>query len=213
MNNQLVRKKIMPHQADKEKEAGALRDALRVRLKNMRQALDPGECRAKSIAAQKAICAHELFSRADSIALYMPIKGEIGTELLFARALEAGKAVYLPRVSSNRQMEFARINSMDDLEPGVFGIPQPARAIRGLGPEEFAPDLMIVPGIAFDVAGHRLGFGGGYYDRFLGARRHFWPVAGLCFSFQLVDEIPSMPWDQGVDYIFDENGHHNAGLA
>lgn len=212
MDNHLVRKNIMPQPGNKEKAAGAIRESLRAELKKARGLLTPEEYLAKSAAAQEKLCAHELFKRADSVALYMPIKGEIGTGLVFARALEAGKTVYMPRILHARRMEFAQTNSMSDLESGPFGLRQPVAAIRGFGPDEFGPGLMVMPGIAFDLAGRRLGFGGGYYDRFLGARKNVFPVAGLCFAFQLVDEIPAMPWDYGVDTIFTENGSHAARL-
>lgn len=211
MNNHSVLKIILPQLADKEKDtAGACmeREKLRERLKLARTSMPAGECAAKSLAAQKALLAHELFEESRSIALYMPIRGEIGTDFLLTGALNGGKTLYMPRTLKNRKMEFARVMGPDDLETGNFGIMEPKKSIAGFGPDEFAPDLMIVPGLAFDLAGNRLGFGGGYYDRFLGTRQNTWPLVGFCYDFQIVDALKAMPWDCKMDYIFSENGCH-----
>lgn len=209
MNNHSVLKNIVPHLAGKEKDAACLERAdLRERLKSARKALGADKCKAWSMASQKVLIEHELFEKSRSIALYMPIQGEIGTELLLTGALDCGKTVYLPRTLKNRLMEFAPVTGMGDLESGNFGIPEPKKYITGFGPDEFAPALMIVPGLAFDLAGNRLGFGGGYYDRFLGARKRTWPLLGFCYGFQIVDALEGMPWDCKMDYVFSENGCH-----
>lgn len=184
----------------------ARRAEIRARMKREREILqgDPAAYAGKSLAAQAALERQPIFAGAQVLALYYAIKGEVGTELLIRHALENGQAVYLPGILENGAMEFARIMSPLDLAPGPFGTMQPKS--EGLGPGKFSPDLMIVPGLAFDRAGHRLGYGGGYYDRFIAQRKAPWPLAGLCFAFQLVDEIPAMPWDLRLDYIVDENG-------
>ncbi len=209
MNNHSVLKNIVPHLAGKEKDAACRERAdLREKLKSARKALPPAKCRPWSMAAQKKLLAHELFEKSRSIALYMPIQGELGTELLLTGALDDGKTVYMPRTLKNRLMEFAPVKGFGDLESGNFGIPEPKKFITGFGPDNFAPELMLVPGLAFDLAGNRLGFGGGYYDRFLGARKHAWPLLGFCYGFQIVDALEAMSWDCKMDCIFSENGCH-----
>ncbi len=106
MNNHSVLKNIVPHLAGKEKDAACRERAdLREKLKIARKALPPDKCRPWSMAAQKKLLAHELFEKSRSIALYMPIQGELGTELLLTGALDDGKTVYMPRTLKNRLME------------------------------------------------------------------------------------------------------------
>lgn len=193
--------------ANGDRRAHDEREVIRARMKKARSAGLGVE--RLSLEAQEALFGHPLFARSASLALYYAIKGEIGTEFLLARALEAHKAVYLPRILGAGEMQFARILSLEDLEPGQFGTRQPRG--RGLGPDKFAPDLMIVPGLAFDRKGHRLGYGGGYYDRFIAQRAFAWPLAGLCFAFQIIGQIPAKPWDLRLDYLFDENGCYTVG--
>ena len=147
MNNHSVLKSIVPHLAGKEKDAACRERAdLREKLKSARKALPPAKCRPWSMAAQKKLLAHELFEKSRSIALYMPIQGELGTELLLTGALDDGKTVYMPRTLKNRLMEFAPVKGFGDLESGNFGIPEPKKFITGFGPDNFAPELMLVPG-------------------------------------------------------------------
>lgn len=105
--------------------------------------------------------------------------------------------------------DFALCSGPQDLRPGPFGLREPTPALPGLGPEAlgaaFSPDLFILPGLLFDLRGGRLGYGGGYYDRFL-RRRPACPLLGLCFSCQVVPTLPLDPWDQRVDHLCTERG-------
>jgi 5-formyltetrahydrofolate cyclo-ligase len=91
---------------------------------------------------------------------------------------------------------------MEDLEPGFKGIPEPVEACERVGPE--AVDLVIVPGVAFDVRSGRLGYGGGFYDRFLASCRA--PRIAVAFSMQIVDGVPCDEHDLPVDVVVTETG-------
>jgi 5-formyltetrahydrofolate cyclo-ligase len=133
---------------------------------------------------------------------------EIDTSPILALALAQGKRVFAPRISG-KDMIFHPVHSAGGpWEEGPFGIPEPgSRAGSGEGPglgtEDF-PALVIVPGLAFDAEGRRLGRGGAYYDRFLAkletAGRPF-QTLGLCTSCQLVPEVPVEDWDKTVDCL------------
>jgi len=127
-----------------------------------------------------------------------------------------GVLVWLPRVRRSEPgfMDFVACSGPDQLRPGPLGLLEPHDSLPGFGPEAaggsgageahpLAPDLALLPGVAFDLAGGRLGYGGGYYDRFL-EKGFTCPRVGLCFEFQLVESLPLAPWDQRVNYICTE---------
>jgi len=132
---------------------------------------------------------------------------EVQTSLLLEHALALGKRVYLPRVVGKGILHFSPFSADTALEKGPYGIAEPARSVHGLAAPCFAkeePDcLFVLPALAFDRSGVRLGYGGGYYDRFLsslGAN----VLLGLCFSFQFVPRLPCDKWDQRVHAICTE---------
>lgn len=175
-----------------------LRDALLAQ----RQQLSAQERSALNRAAQHALVASTLFKQATCIALYSPTRGEVETEVLFSAARKARKRVCYPRVEGER-MQFVEVDDLDALSKGAFGLLEPqggsAASVAGL-------DLMIVPGVAFDRTGHRLGYGKGFYDRELHAAGFSGVLIGLCFDFQLLDRLPAEPHDVPVDYIVTEQG-------
>ena len=86
--------------------------------------------------------------------------------------------------------------------PGPYGIREPAATLPVVAPRDL--DVMLVPGVAFDPRGNRLGYGGGYYDRVLAARPCL--TIGIAWTFQVVDAVPMEPWDQPVDALLTESG-------
>lgn len=164
-------------------------------------------------ARQRAACliterllGHQWFYRSRILLCYVSYGSELDTHELIQEALRLGKEVYLPRVLSGHQMEFFRIEAMDELQPGFHGIPEPpecCRSYKGIAEtgEGVAPvtaqyinsgqALMVMPGVAYDPYGNRLGYGGGYYDRYLAAHPRFLTYSiGIGYSCQLVEKLP-----------------------
>ena len=130
------------------------------------------------------------------------MRGEIDPAAALAGVRARGARVALPRVSAlaPRLRVSPRWRRARVLRAGGFGIPEPAADAPEVALADLA--LLIVPGVAFDAAGRRLGFGGGYYDGVIGAARAAGAVAiGLAYDFQIVDDCPAGPADVGVDAV------------
>lgn len=179
--------------------------SLRSHMRRLREQQPLLLAKARAVEAQERILDTRLWQNASTVALYSALKGEMGTERLLQRAFREGKAVFLPRVrpESKGIMDFARIISTRDLVPSAFGILEPRCDLPGLSADEFKPELVVMPGLAFDVRGCRLGFGGGFYDRFFSGTPSC-PLVGLCFAFQVAQSIPSDPWDVRVSHLCTE---------
>lgn len=128
----------------------------------------------------------------------MALPDELPTAALLRTVLDEGRPLLLPRTTSGR-LEFAPVAALSALRSGAFGISEP-------GPEAAATalcpgDLVLIPGVAFDRRGGRLGRGAGWYDRSLPPRLAGLRVFGLGFAFQLVDRLPVEPHDRSVDAV------------
>lgn len=175
---------------------------IRRRMRRARRALTPQQRQAAAHALAQHVLCHRQFQRARRIGLYLAVQGEMAVDELIERAWAAGKEVYLPVLLPYRynRLWFAPHRPAQPLKPNRFGIPEPdVPASAMLNPR--ALDLVLVPLVAFDAAGHRLGMGGGYYDRtfaFLRTRRHWRRplLMGSAYEFQCVtDGLRPNPWD------------------
>lgn len=153
------------------------------------------------------VLSSELFGQCGDIFCYVSFRDEADTYSLICRSLEQGHRVAVPKVMSStaagRKMEFYYINSMDELKPGAWGIPEPDPETAVLA----VPDhksLVIMPGAAFDRTGRRLGYGGGYYDTYLRVHPGGYRIA-LAYSVQILDTVPAEPHDVRPEIIFTEN--------
>lgn len=156
----------------------------------------------------EAVSALPLYQKAGRLLFYVSTPQETDTRKLLAAALEEKKEVFVPLCFSEGRMAFYRISCMEDLRPGHFGIlePEPSQCkLLELGPgESFEDMLCLVPGVAFDVRGYRLGYGKGYYDRFLAGRKI--PCVGLCYRELVLPELPAGEYDQRVGLLATEEG-------
>ena len=184
------------------------KSALRTELRTRRLALASGpEGELRSRLMQERLLASPLWRDCRRVAAYMAVKGEAGTSLLLDEARRTGRALFLPRC--RRQGEKGWPGGMDFLlcEAGTplilsrFGIPEPPPDAPALSPAELAaPDtLLIVPALAFDREGFRLGYGGGYYDRFL--EQVDCAQAALCLEAFLLPSVPTEPHDRKMKCI------------
>jgi 5-formyltetrahydrofolate cyclo-ligase len=137
---------------------------------------------------------------AGSIYAYMDFQNEVMTRAFIARALGDGKRVAIPKVKDGT-MEFRYIDSLRQVEAGTLGIMEPTEETDRADSETA---LMIVPGVAFDPMCHRIGYGGGYYDRYLTDHPNHITVA-VAFDFQIFDEVPHEKYDVSPLYLFTES--------
>ncbi|HVY54654.1 MAG TPA: 5-formyltetrahydrofolate cyclo-ligase, partial [Thermodesulfobacteriota bacterium] len=129
-----------------------------------RSCLSQSEITEKSRLITKNLTRSPLYTSAKKVGFYHPVRNEADTREIFSRSLASGKAAYFPRAAGTGLI-FHKITDLKELKPGKFGIPEPDSALPSIPPEEF--DLILIPGVAFDDSGVRIGYGKGYYDRLL----------------------------------------------
>lgn len=156
-----------------------------------------------SLAIQKRVLLMEQFRTALRIGLYAPYDNEVRTDVLFTEGDKHRKELYYPAVDEKQErLMFFRITDLSDLKPGYGGIDEPTGSARKLR-DVNTLEAIIVPGVAFDLHGGRLGFGKGFYDRclleFRGKR------IALAYEFQIVSELPTAVRGQKVDWIVTES--------
>ncbi|MDX2495647.1 MAG: 5-formyltetrahydrofolate cyclo-ligase [Desulfuromusa sp.] len=173
---------------------------VRKRFLTWRKQLDPVSCSRFSHQAQQQLIASAPFARARTLALYSPIHNEVATEQIFAVARKLNQRVYYPKVAGD-ELVFIEVGKLDELVTGAFGVAEPGSGERAVVAEL---DLIVVPGVAFDLHGYRLGYGRGFYDRQLARKPVETVTVGLCFEGQLCDCLPNEIHDQMVDYITTE---------
>ncbi len=160
---------------------------------------------------QALVCNHSIWKSAKNIALYLPFRGEVETSYLIEKAYKEDKNLYFPRCFSCKEngekqqniIEFIKISSEDyahSFEVGMYGISEPKKELAASKISEDA--LIILPCLAYNDKGYRLGYGGGYYDRFLS--KHKGPSLVLAFSFQYSSEIIPQSWDIPINFIANE---------
>lgn len=172
---------------------------IRKRMRAVRSAVpaDARAARSERIAAR--VRELDAWASARVIAGYVGMRSEVDPGALLREASGAGRTVVLPRVDwSAETMRMHRVGSMDDLEESGMGFMQPPEGAQTI--EDEAVDLVLVPALAADERGYRIGWGKGFYDRLLPSLRRATRVA-LVFDFQLVAEVPNTPGDERVDYL------------
>ena len=158
---------------------------------------------AESSALLAALQSESHFDNARTLLLYSALPDEVQINPLFDGLIAQGKTILLPRVVSDTDMELRLYTGADSLQPGAFGIMEPTGPLYT---DYAAIDVAVIPGMAFDADGHRLGRGKGYYDRFLPLIPRAYKI-GLCFPWQLVDEVPSDAHDIMMDGVISQSAH------
>ncbi len=140
-----------------------------------------------------------VYKRTSQVFIYVSTSIEVDTLEIIKRAASEGKKVACPRcVDGTREMEFYYIQSVDDLEPGTFGVLEPIPDKKNIV-SDFSDGVCVVPGLSFDYGGFRLGYGKGYYDRFLSSYYGF--TCGLCYSDNVVKMLPHGRFDRHVGLL------------
>ncbi len=177
------------------------KNTLRQNLRARRRALSAEEQKQAAIRLAANVAGSRLFLASRRIACYLPNDGEIDTRPILAHIRRRRKDCYLPVLSrlSHDRLWFARMETDTELVPNRFGIPEPVVPARDLVRAQDL-DLILMPLVGFDDRGHRLGMGGGYYDRSLEFLRHRsrWRkphLLGIAYDFQRVNGLTADPWD------------------
>lgn len=173
--------------------------SLRQQMLARRRALSHEEWLTSSRLAQQGFLSLDEYCKAACLALYAPAHNETDTGDILLSSLEAGKKVLYPAICGH-EMVLRKVDGLADLSAGRFGIHEPCPT--GVDHTAEEADLIVVPGVAFDQDGHRIGYGKGFYDRFLrhpGRKAH---LVGLCHDFQLIDgKIPAEGHDIRMEII------------
>lgn len=172
---------------------------LRREMLELRGTLSPDVQASFTQAIEDRLFSRPEWSAVKSVAIYWPFRGEVGTQGILRRLREAGHAVYLPRLAG-AGLEFVQYTDEAQLLRGKWDLMEPAPELPAVPLDRL--DIILVPGVAFDLQGARLGMGKGYYDRTLrGFRGRRWALA---YEFQVVAELPTDERDERVDCIFTE---------
>ena len=169
---------------------------LRAMIRQRKRAMTAEEILEKSRALTEKFLATEQYRGARSVYGYLPYNQEVRTEAILEQALRDGKTVAVPKVYGD-QMKFICLTDLSAVEKGYSNIPEPIAD----GPEAEDPQaLVLMPGLAFDPDGHRIGYGGGFYDKFLaGEPEH--PTVALCYDFQVLPRLETEEFDIPVDLV------------
>lgn len=182
------------------------KEALRENMKKMRDAIPEDQRKIEDAQLLDIITKTALYQEAQSILTYVSFGSEVSTRDLIDRAMKDGKKVYVPRVNGDT-MEFYRFEEWKELEESRLGILEPDKNPAKRFPYELHISLdraqdcvFIVPGLAFDSHCNRLGYGGGYYDKYLqGFEKRM--TLGIAYSEQIVDRVPVTNKDQSLDLV------------
>lgn len=171
--------------------------ALRNRMRAVREALPESACELRSGEINKRLFALPELERAETVLVFASIGNEVRTQPSIQAAWAAGKRVALPRVVGD-ELQLHFVGSDTGLVEGAFSVPEPPETASQVQPEEV--DFALVPALAVDPRGYRIGYGGGYYDKLLPLLRHACTCA-VAYDFQLISEVPELAFDVAVDLV------------
>lgn len=176
--------------------------ALRLELKERRFALSLGERREKGCAVTGF--AEKVLAGYSSVLAYAAKEPEVETLVLINRLLASGKTVAVPIIEKEtRTLRLSKISAVRDLEPSTFNVPEPLSKEMPVSSKEM--ECVLIPLLGFDRKGNRIGYGAGYYDRFLAENPHLKKI-GLAYACQEVTEVPTEENDVTLDMIITEKG-------
>ena len=169
---------------------------LRAVIRAQKRAMTNAQIDACSEKLAALFRAHPLYQQAKSIYGYLPYNQEVRTVPMLRQAQLDGKRVAVPKVYGD-EMKFLWLDDLNRTVSGAYSIPEP------VGDEPEAADetaLILMPGLAFDPAGHRCGYGGGFYDKYLAAHKNH-PTIALCYGFQMYEHLDVDEFDIPVDAV------------
>jgi len=169
---------------------------LRKQIREQKRAMTPEQIEQASAKLAELFFATDFYKHATTLYGYLPYNQEVRTVPILERALADGKKVAVPKVYGD-EMKFIYLTDLTQVAPGCMGIPEP------VADEPVADDptaLVLMPGLAFDREGHRIGYGGGFYDKFLSAEPEH-PTLALCYAFQVLPHLETEAFDIPVDRV------------
>ena len=173
---------------------------LRRYIREQKRHFTPQQLGEMSLGIMSSLLSNSHIQKADAILMYHSLPDEVDTHSALGQLLAMGKKVLLPKVVSETEMTIHEYTGRDSLQPSEpYGILEPTTPELSIVNCQLSI-VIVVPGMAFDKHGHRLGRGKGYYDRFLSRIPNIYKI-GVCFPFQLIDEVPSEPTDILVDEV------------
>ncbi|MAG17877.1 MAG: 5-formyltetrahydrofolate cyclo-ligase [Candidatus Diapherotrites archaeon] len=173
---------------------------LRKQIFEKRKSVSKDEVLEKSKKIFENLFSLEEINQAQNIAVYISFNNEVETKLIIEKLWKLGKNVFIP-VMKEEHLHFAKINSFEGLAENKRGILEPKEELF-ISPNEI--ELFIVPGLAFDKEGNRLGWGKGFYDHFFNFNKIDAKKIGLAFDFQIVIQIPHKSHDVKMDFVVTE---------
>lgn len=182
---------------------------LRQEILLQRLSLTEEEIKEKSDLISEKFIARFKHRKDLKVMAFMPFRNEVDTKGIITEIMEQNGSIILPRVvkESHTIRAYHVENLATEVETGTWGISEPLLSLPEVPASEI--DIVLVPGIAFDRQGNRLGYGGGFYDRFLPMTKAL--KLGICFDFQVCQHIPAQAWDEKLDDILTELGFISRG--
>ncbi len=184
---------------------GDSKDSLRKRIILLRECMPVNERERASYFIFDNFFKLPEYQTSEIIFAFAGFESEVSTLNSIFRMINEGKRVALPKVIDDKNMEFYEVRKISDIKKGTMGIPEPT---GDYPPMDSRPDVFLLPGVAFDKRFNRLGYGRGYYDRYLtskGYERFVWKIA-IAFSCQIVEKVPHDDRDIPVDMVITEHG-------
>lgn len=173
------------------------KQALRQQIRCLRESMPRSEVHRRSCQLCRLVLSSAQYQEAKTIYAYLPFQNEVQLFPLLQQALSDGKQIALPKCCG-KEMNFILVSDLSQIQFTAFGVPEPVAD----GPVAQDPwALVLVPGVVFDRRGYRIGYGGGYYDRFL-AQEPKHPTIALCYDFQVLPQLETNAHDIPVDTIF-----------
>lgn len=181
-----------------------MKNEIRKAFLKKRNALSIKAIEQKSLQIFNNVASLNEYQNASNVMVYMNFKKEVKTKNIIIDLFNKGKNIIVPiSKMETKELFLSKINSFDDLTISTYGILEPKQErIIPVSPKVI--DLILVPGVAFDKRGYRIGYGAGYYDRFLSSLNHKFTAIGLSYEIQLIDELPYDKHDWQLDYIVTE---------
>lgn len=172
------------------------KSTLRKEIREKKRTMTEEQINAASAELMRLFLASDLYRQARAVYGYLPYNQEVRTVPILEQAIRDGKRVAVPKVYGD-EMKFIWMDDLSAVSDGYAGIPEP------VADEPIADDptaLVLMPGLAFDPQGHRIGYGGGFYDKFLASEPNH-PTLALCYAFQMKEQLQTEEFDKNVDCV------------